>query len=94
MRTIIIQIGNTDDKLTQKRWSEFCSDVQRVASIAGTVHFSAASNGMMPWQNACWVIQVPDDLALIDSLRRNVAALGSRYGQDSVAWTEGETAFV
>ena len=29
-KTIVVQIGNSDDKLTQKRWSAFCREIYAI----------------------------------------------------------------
>jgi len=93
MRTIIIQIGNTDDKLTQVEWSAFCRGVQAaVNGHADKTHFAGGSDYCMPWQNACWVIEAIPVMA--DLLRDEIVKIRTEFRQDSVAWTEGETAFV
>jgi len=93
MRTIIIQIGNTDDKLTQVEWSAFCRHMQAaINEHAQQIHFAGGAEYHMPWQNACWVFEIAPVMA--DCLRPKVIALRTEYRQDSVAWTEGETAFV
>ena len=93
MRTIIIQIGNTDDKLTQVEWSAFCRHMQAaINEHAHQIHFAGGAEYHMPWQNACWVFEISPVMA--DCLRPKVIALRTEYRQDSMAWTEGETAFV
>ena len=91
--TITIQVGNTDDKLTQERWARFVEHCEIVIKRhSSAIHFSACLDGRNPWQNAAWVIKAtPENAAL---LRKAVAFVRAGYGQDSAAWTEGETEFV
>lgn len=57
MDTITIQIGNSDNKLSQMEWSAFIKDVVEVVeSLASVVHFYGTSLGDAPWQNAAWVV--------------------------------------
>ena len=92
MRTITIQIGNSDDKLTQKEWSSFYWEIASAVLAAGGVHFAGTSPSFEPWQNACWVVVVDD--SKVAALREQVVTIRTKFRQESVAWTEGETAFV
>ena len=91
MKTVIIQIGNSDNKLTQKEWSEFVRCVDIYSSVTDT-HFRGVSNSDAPWQNACWVLEVED--YNYDGLKRTIGNLESEFKQDSIAWTEGITKFI
>lgn len=91
--TLTIQIGNTDDKLSQEDWSEFVEFVtDAITSHAEELQFFGTSPGAAPWQNACWVCGVPCPLRgdLITKLS-NAAIL---FRQDSIAVTEGRTEFL
>ena len=56
--TVVVQIGNSDDKLTQKNWSFFVADVRTaVASVATRIHFSSGSPSAQSWQNYCIVAE-------------------------------------
>jgi hypothetical protein len=88
--TGVIQVGNSDNKLTQQRWSEFVGAVQAELRLADvTLHFFGCSHGSEPWQNACWVFQFSPEIrgTLVSELER----IGKRYDQDSIAWTTGKT---
>jgi hypothetical protein len=92
MKTIIIQIGNTDDKLTQMDWARFYADTNyEIQQLAHRVHFAAPSPAHCPWQNACWVIEIADDKAL--QLKALLVHVRRKFSQDSLAWTEGQTTF-
>jgi len=90
MKTVIVQIGNSDDKLGQKEWAAFCAAAEWV--IPGQIHFSGSSPGNANWQNHCWVSQVTD--SKLPELRNGLAVLCRRYKQDSIALTVGDTEFV
>jgi hypothetical protein len=93
MDTVVIQIGNTDDKLSQPEWASFYSQVDRlVEAVAGQVHFVGASDATRPWQNACWVAEITPDEA--STLERSLEPIRVRYRQDSIAVTYGETRFL
>lgn len=96
--TIIVQIGNTDDKLLQVQWSAFVGEVRAVVDeYTRQVHFCGTSAGDALWQNACFVGELfdgergeADAAGLIMELRR----LKDRYSQESIAVTFGNTQFV
>ena len=92
--TIVVQIGNTDDKLTQGGWAHFCSDLMGTVSRHDvTTHFSGGSSCTMPWQNYCMVFEQGPDLTL-HSLLRDLQYLAHRHKQDSIAVTIGDTIFL
>lgn len=93
MRTIVIQIGNTDDKLTQAQWSAFVIAMREaILQHCQAVHFFGGSTNWERWQNCAWVIgcyppQVPELRAAVTDARK-------LFNQESAAWTEGNTIFV
>jgi hypothetical protein len=94
MKTITLQIGNSDDKLGQAEWAAYYQSIRAAVHGEGTqVHFAGCSPAESPWQNACWVFVMLNG-ASPDALRERVAEIRARFRQHSVAWTEGETAFV
>ena len=93
MKTITLQIGNSDDKLTQREWAAFVGDIDHEINVlAEDVHFCGFSPGDAPWQNACWVFELETDRE--NELKALVTGHRARFKQDSVAWTKGQTAFV
>lgn len=103
--TVVIQIGNTDDKLSQERWAAFVGQLERAIQRLGDVHFFGCSMPDSPWQNCCAVVEVEDlvwknyDWASFDEWVKHVitpglADLRDRYNQDSIAMTLGHTEFV
>jgi hypothetical protein len=95
MKTITIQIGNSDDKLSQKEWSEYISAVNMEINNSTeytNIHFFGASASWESWQNACWVFEIEEFLAF--NLRNNLIKIRELYKQNSIAWTEGDTSFI
>ena len=92
MATTIIQIGNSDDKLTQAQWAHFFKRVDNaVRSRASQIHFSGTSHPSAEWQNAAWIFEIEEtpSLRLYDDMK----VLCEMFNQDSIAWTEGKTIF-
>lgn len=93
MSTAVIQIGNSDDKLTQGEWSQFCGEVAgMVGRLSEEIHFAGASLGTQPWQNACWVFTPRPRVG--SKIDRELTELAKVYRQDSIALTVGVTEFV
>jgi len=91
--TITIQIGNTDNKLTQQEWSDFVGCVSKeITSVDAQVHFFGASAGWLHYQNAAWVIDTSPNESL--KLLHSLVKIRKLYQQDSIAWTEGNTTFI
>ena len=91
--TVTIQIGNSDDKLTQKQWAAYVEDVSTaVKETCPDVHFFGGSPNWTEWQNVAMVVNASkEDLTC---LRLKLADIKKLYNQDSIAWTQGVTAFV
>lgn len=88
--TAVIMIGNSDDKLTQREWADFVSNVDtwtnnwtRMPDWDAKIHgrwFSAPDN---PYQNAAWCIEINE--AVLHHVYRILAGLALTYRQDSIA---------
>lgn len=93
MKTITIQIGNSDDKLTQREWAKYVSTVHDlITESCLTVHFFGGSENYAEWINVCWVLA--GSKSRIEYLRLNLPGIKKNFQQDSIAWTEGETKFI
>lgn len=93
MVTVTIQIGNSDNKLGQKSWSEFIRETRAVVGKhCGQVHFDGGASFDSPWQNACIVAEVQeiDKQPLCDAL----SVVRRKFFQDSTAVTFGPTQLV
>lgn len=90
---IVVQIGNSDDKLSQKSWSDFFKEVhETVKAFAASMYFTGTSDGHAPWQNATFVFSV--DEVFVDALKHKLTEIRGRYSQDSVAWSVCDTTFI
>jgi hypothetical protein len=91
--TVYVSIGNSDDKLTQARWSVFHDQVVFACrNLARRVYGDWLSVPNAPFQNACIAFGIyPDDVAPLKKELRDLAAM---YGQDSIAWAEARTEFI
>ena len=93
--TVTVQIGNSDDKLTQGQWSDFVNDIDTaIITHRSIIHFKSGSHTELPWQNYCWVFQLPIDVRDSGALYQSIKNIRQMYNQDSAAWTEGETIFI
>lgn len=93
MKTIVIQIGNSDNKLTQADWSSYCALIKSsVLHHAEQVHFTGFSSPDAAWQNACYVAEFEE--SAMPLFKKQVEEIRKQFKQESVAWLEGETIFV
>lgn len=93
MATVIIQIGNSDDKLSQSRWSDYVETARRIIQMqASEIHFFGGSLTWDTWQNVAWVIYITEEDAF--NLKNELFLIRKKFGQDSVAWTIGDTEFI
>ncbi len=93
---VLISIGNSDDKLSQREWSRFIAAVRNVLHSYDdmlTIHGEWFSAPDTPWQNANWCIEILDETDLHE-LRENLVIVRKHYRQDSIAWTQGPVEFI
>lgn len=93
IETVVIQIGNSDDKLSQFTWSAYCMQIRRMlARVTKEIHFIGGSPFDAAWQNACFVASIERHrkTELVESL----AKIRKDYKQDSVAVMFGTTEFI
>lgn len=89
---VYISIGNSDDKLSQREWSNFYHDVDADMNTAGygsRVHGVWQSGSAAPYQNACWCIELRSDD--VPDLKSRLAVAAKYYRQNSIAWAEVPT---
>lgn len=91
--TVVIQIGNSDNKLKQSHWSDFCNEIKGdIIDYEGQIHFAGGSPYDSPWQNACFVCEINADQ--VPDLIKSIKLTKTLYNQDSIAVIIGETTFV
>ncbi|AFY60325.1 hypothetical protein [Synechococcus sp. PCC 6312] len=94
MNTVVIQIGNSDDRLSQRDWVRFRARVREVVCrYCAQIHFDGHSNSDAVWQNACFVAEIPEGLSEV-ALKDVLSEISDEFGQDSIAFTTGTTEFV
>jgi len=93
VKTVVVQIGNSDNKLRQADWARF---VQRLGGIicehSATIHFFGGPENWSTSQKVCWVFDGEE--SRIVSLKIRLAEARKEFLQNSVAVTVGETEFV
>lgn len=90
MKTACIQIGNSDNKLTQQQWSNFCAQTYTVAEeFSSIIHFAGGAASNAPWQNYCIVAEIYPHLE--EPLRTKLSELKEEFSQDSIALLVGTT---
>lgn len=93
---VYISIGNSDDKLTQVQWNDFCTEMDYVLDQAPRhAHGKWFSEPRSIYQNACWCIDMPDSEVGTQELVERLRRLAKKYRQDSIAWAEvAQTIFI
>lgn len=93
MKTVTIQVGNTDDKLAQADWAQYVMSVKgAVFDACKELHFFGGPTNYERWQNVAWVITIEDER--LAALRRALTDVRQCFEQDSVAITVGDTEFI
>jgi len=92
-KTVYISIGNSDNKLSQDEWSDFCAGVAfAILNHRSGQHGEWYSLPNSAWQNACWCIEIsPENEA---ALKITLASYARSYRQESIAWAEATTEFI
>ena len=93
--TLVLMIGNTDNRLTQQEWAAYCNEfMQLVTREALEVHFCGGPSTWSTYQNLCMVgvfdLGEPDHSRFV----RELQDLRVRFRQDSVAVVPGITQFI
>jgi hypothetical protein len=92
-RTVYVSIGNSDGKLTPRRWAHFWHETNGwLTDYAEKIHGQWHSLPTMVWVNACWCVEVTDDQA--EDIKIGLEALAKKYDQDSIAYALAETEFL
>ena len=61
--TFVVQIGNSDNRLTIQRWADFIRAIDKAIIGCGVeIHFRGGSVFVAPWLNACWVFEMDESL--------------------------------
>lgn len=91
--TVVICIGNSDNKLSQQNWSDFVSCIDKVVIIySNVVHFSGGPATDKPYQNYAWIIDIDDNASYM--LKDLLERYRKRFGQESIVWMVGNSEFI
>ncbi len=92
-KTIVVQIGNSDDKLTQLEWAAFVVGVRTLINkYCYDVHFEGGSAHDKSWQNVCFVGSIKT--SMLPTLKQHISNVGKAWKQDSVAIIAGDVEFI
>ena len=91
--TVYISVGNSDDRLTQRRWAEFAWNIHSELEGRGQLHGEWYSAPDSEYQNACWCIELPDGF-MATTVRALIACIARQFGQQAVAWAVARTDFI
>ena len=84
---VCAEIGNSDDKLTQQRWSAYCQDTDDIIRFTAARIFGVRySEPVSAYQNACWHFTVPPEKA--SALKDELTEIAGAYDQASIAWSQ------
>lgn len=91
--TIYISAGNSDDRLTQRRWAELCWNIHSELEDRGRLHGEWASDPVSEYQNACWCIEFTDGKTA-GMVRSLIACIARQFSQKAITWAVAETDFI
>lgn len=81
--TVYVTIGNSDNGLTQERWSRFVHEVDQIVRdiehLGGSVHIRATTDTASRFQSATWGFDLPTIIKPFPNLRENYTAANARY---------------
>ena len=93
MKTIVVSIGNSDNKLTQQKWADFIVDVDYEFGLwVNQYYFNGGSNGCAPYQN--WTLSGEIDERLVEPLLSALTEIKLNYNQESIAIVIGDTQLI
>lgn len=87
---VYVSVGNSDDKLSQRRWVLLQLEVKTAIHSAGAlIHGEWYSGPDSIYQNACTCFEIDD--AKVPELKGDLAGIAKIYEQDSIAWAQAPT---
>jgi hypothetical protein len=94
MKYCVVTIGNSDNKLTQREWSLFCTEVRTVVeSYAKTVHFQGWSAPGSHYQNMCITFEADErfNRTGLNVIKRSLVHIAKTYNQNAIAFAQMDT---
>lgn len=91
--TIIVLIGNSDNKLTQKDWHYFVSDVRTIIWIfEKETHFIGSTEPFSEYQSGCFVFVI--EQYQLEELKAQLTLCKKRHNQNFIAMIVGNTQLI
>ena len=91
--TVTINIGNSDNRLSQQEWSEYVNEVHTIVEVMSSeVHFAGGSDCVASRQNACFVATVRADK--YPKLEQWITGIRGKFRQEAAAITTGQVRFI
>jgi hypothetical protein len=88
----VIMIGNSDDKLSQRKWARFCIGLRLQMAGIGKIHGQWFSLPASQWQNMALCVEFPDEA--LPEIEQMLADMAHVYEQGSIALLTGTTRFI
>jgi hypothetical protein len=90
MKTTIIQLNNSDNVLSQARWSRLCGEIRdTLKTHQALVHFYGFSQPDSFAQKACWIFRCDDD-ENYNAIKSSVSAFVKAQKSEQTYWYEGD----
>lgn len=91
--TVIVLIGNSDNKLTQKEWNYFVSDVRTIIWIfEKETHFIGSTEPFSEYQSGCFVFEMENDR--LEAFKNRLRLSKLHHKQNFIALIVGDTQLV
>jgi len=91
--TVIVLIGNSDNKLTQKDWHYFVSDVRTIIWIfEKETHFIGSTEPFSEYQSGCFVFEMEKDQ--LEAFKNRLLLVKARHKQNFISLIVGNTQLI
>lgn len=91
--TAIVLIGNSDDKLTQKDWHYFVTDVRTIIWIfEKEIHFIGSTEPFSEYQSGCFVFEMEKNQ--LEAFKNKLVLVKLRHKQNFIALIVGNTQLI
>jgi len=91
--TAIVLIGNSDDKLTQKDWHYFVTDVRTIIwTFEKETHFIGSTEPFSQYQSACFVFEMEKNQ--LEAFKNKLVLVKLRHKQNFIALIVGNTQLI
>lgn len=93
LKTCVIAIGNSDNKLEQHEWSDFDTSIMEIIhSLSEDIHAVTYALSNSRWQNAVYLFTIRE--RNLNDLREILSTIALKFLQDEIAILVGDTEMV